>query len=232
MKKTIGMYSIIWGICLALFNVVVFLIPEGFAGINRFDGAFWIAYVFVTVAFIGQYICAVIALRGDATRLFYNIPLIAVSYVGLAAMLIVGTTFMKIPLLPDWLAGIVCFAVLAVNVIAVIKATTVAQIVTHIDQTVKTKMFFIKSLIIDAEAVLAGTSTPETKAIVERVLSEIRYSDPMSQEALADTESQISIKFAEFSNAVAENNVLLMEKNANELIILIKNRNSKCKLLK
>lgn len=54
----------------------------------------------------------------------------------------------------------------------------------------------------------------------------------MSNEALSPVESQITIKFNEFSNAVVENNKPLAETLGNELIILVNDRNKKCKILK
>lgn len=59
----------------------------------------------------------------------------------------------------------------------------------------------------------------------------VRYSDPMSNDALAGVESQITLKFNELSEAVsggADN----VKNIADELVILIGDRNKKCKLLK
>ena len=72
----------------------------------------------------------------------------------------------------------------------------------------------------------------ETKAIAKKVYEAIRYSDPMSNEALSSVESQITIKFNEFSNALIEDNKSLAETLGNELIILVNDRNKKCKILK
>ena len=232
MKKTISMYSIVWVICVILFNVIVFLTPKEIVGINKFDGSFWIAYTFVTLAFVGQYVCTLIAFRGDATKLFYNIPLLSISYDSLVAMLIVGTIFIVIPALPNWIAIIVCVVILSIYAIAVIKAIAVADIVSDVDNKVKAKTFFIKSLTIEAETMLNQASSEDMKVLVKKIYEEFRYSDPMSHEALAHTESGITTAFEEFSNAVAEHNVELAQKYANQLIVLIKNRNEKCKLLK
>ena len=54
----------------------------------------------------------------------------------------------------------------------------------------------------------------------------------MSIEALAGVESQITIKFNEYSNAVVDNDVDLTKALEKELLILINDRNNKCKVLK
>lgn len=232
MNKNLKFYTVIWILALAMFNVLIFVTPAEIAGVSKFTNSFWIAYTFVTVAFLGQYVCTFAAFKGDITRLFYNIPLISVSYIGLIAVLIAGSLFMAIPILPDWLAIIVCFGVLAINIIAVMKSASAVNIVAEMDKKIKNKTFFIRSLTVDAETVAAQAATKEMKAIANKIFEEIRYSDPMSDDALASAETQITIKFSEFSDAVSQNDIACAQKLSDELIVLLKNRNSKCKLLK
>ena len=60
----------------------------------------------------------------------------------------------------------------------------------------------------------------------------VRYSDPMSHDALSSVESQITVKFAELSEAVKTDDANKVTEIANEIIILVGDRNKKCKLLK
>ena len=53
----------------------------------------------------------------------------------------------------------------------------------------------------------------------------------MSVEALAGLESQITLKFHEFETALIEENEN-MPKLSDELLVLIEERNKKCKVLK
>ena len=83
MKKTFGFFSIIWAIFLALFNVIVFVTPNEAGGMTKFGGAFWVGYIFITIAFIGQLVCAFFAFKpSDKQKVFYNIPLVTISYAG------------------------------------------------------------------------------------------------------------------------------------------------------
>ena len=114
MKKTFGFFSIIWAIFLALFNVIVFVTPNEAGGMTKFGGAFWVGYIFITIAFIGQLVCAFFAFKpSDKQKVFYNIPLVTISYAGLIVMLIAGTACMAIPNLPNWIGIIVCAIALA-----------------------------------------------------------------------------------------------------------------------
>lgn len=102
----------------------------------------------------------------------------------------------------------------------------------RVDTKVKTQTFFIKSLTINADTLMASAKSEAVKAECRKVYEAIRYSDPMSHDALASVESQITIKFAELSEAVKSDNVEKVAELANEVVVLIGDRNKKCKLLK
>jgi len=232
MKKGVQKYIIVWAILLVVFNVICFASPKELAGYEKFGGAFWAGYVFITLAFVGQLISARCAFKAsNLKKLFYNIPLITISYTGLILMLVFGGLAMIIPDLPNWIGIIICLLVLAFTSVSVVKASAAAEIITGVDEKVKAQTRFVKALTVDAESLLARAATPEAKEACKKVFEAVRYSDPMSNDALAGVESQITLKFNEFSNAVtggAENVTAL----ADELVVLIGDRNKKCKLVK
>lgn len=233
MKKTIKLYAICWAILLIAFNLLCFITPKELAGFEKYGGAFWGGYIFIMIAFIGQLVCAAIAFKAEnKTKLFYNIPIIRISYTGLILTLIFGAIVMAIPDLPNWIGAIICLVILAFTSIAVVKAKGAADAVEKIDQKVKVKTFFIKSLTVDAENLLARAATPEAKDACKKVFEAVRYSDPMSNDALAGVESQITMKFAELNDAVAEDNLEKVADLAKQVIILVNDRNKKCKVLK
>lgn len=232
MNRKFKYYAIIWAILLAVINVICFATPSETAGMSKFGGAFWAGYVFITFAFIGQLVCAGIALKADSKeKLFYNIPIIRVSYIGLILTLVIGGLCMVIPNLPNWVGMVVCLLILAVTAIAVVKAKAASDVVEKIDAKVKAKTLFVKSLTADAESLFAHASTPEAKSACKKVYEALRYSDPMSNEALANAEAQIALKFDGFSSAVASSAENLGDL-ADELIVLIGDRNKKCRMLK
>ena len=139
---------------------------------------------------------------------------------------------MVISPLPYWVGIILCAIVLAFVAIAVVKATIAIDVVSQIDEKVKVQTFFVKSLTVDAEGLLARAQNDEIKLECKKVYEAARYSDPMSNDVLAATESQISIKFSELANAVVENDLELVKKLAGETVILLDDRDKRCKLLK
>ena len=232
MKKNFKGYVVFWAVLLALFNVIAF-VSVGWIGYEKYTASFWIGYAFITIAFIGQLVCSYIAFRSNsAQKLFYSISLIKCSYAGLIASFVVGGLCMLISPLPYWIGILVCTIVLAINAIAVVKATVVIGEVSRIDQKIKTQTFFIKSLTVDADTLMASAKSEAVKAECKKVYEALRYSDPMSSAALASVESEITVKFNAFSEVVKADDAEKVVDAAKEVIVLIGDRNKKCKLLK
>ncbi|MBR1811271.1 MAG: hypothetical protein IJ766_06450 [Clostridia bacterium] len=233
MNKRMKYYGAAWLIAFGIFNVIAFVAPGVDPTLSKFNAAFWIGYVSIAVAFIGQLICALIALKEENNqKLFYNISLISVSYTGLIVMLLIGALCMAIPGLPYWVGIIACVLVLGFTAISVIKASAAIDEVNRIDKKIKEQTFFIKALTVDADQLVVSAKTPELKEQAKKIYDAIRYSDPMSNPALSGIEDQISEKFAAFSAAVNKGDADSAKTTADELLLLIHNRNQKCKLLK
>jgi len=139
---------------------------------------------------------------------------------------------MLISPLPYWVGIILCAIVLAFNIIAVVKATAAIDIVGGIDEKIKESTLFIKSLTVDAESLMSRAQSEAVKAECKKVYEAVRYSDPMSNNALASVESEITITFAKLSEAAMDDNAEVVSALASALLALLGDRNKKCKLLK
>ena len=96
----------------------------------------------------------------------------------------------------------------------------------------KIQTAFIKNLTVDAEGILARAKSDEIKAECKKVYEAIRYSDPMSNEALSVIEAKITVKMDEFATAVGTDDTGKIKEIADELMILVGDRNRKCKGIK
>ena len=73
MKKTFKYYFSVWAILLILFNAVAF-VSGGVTNLEKYTVSFWAGYIFITLAFIGQLMCAKVAFEAkNLTKLFYNV---------------------------------------------------------------------------------------------------------------------------------------------------------------
>lgn len=164
--------------------------------------------------------------------MFYNIPLIILSRNGLIASFVIGVICMTVQIVPYWVGIILCAIILAITIIAVISASTSADIVSAMDEKIKTQTLFIKLLTLDAENLILRAYDDNSKELCRKVYETVRYSDPMTHSTLADIESMITLKFDELKNAVIEGNDETIDLLANDVIVLVKERNNRCKVLK
>ena len=227
MKKNFKLYTVAWVVALLLFNVVSFVAP-----LER-TASFWIGYALISAAFVGQIACAFVAFKDDnATKVFYRLSLIKINIGGLVVSLVVGALCMIIAPLPYWVGIIASAVVLALNIIALLKGAAVIGEVERIDTKIKEKTAFINLLTADADTLVAAAKSDEVKAECVKVYEAVRYSDPMSSDALTPVEEKISASFSALYDAVKVNDAVAVTSFASEVLLLIKERNNKCKALK
>lgn len=234
MKKNFKYFGITWIVGFVLFNAITFLIPNEIFGVTRFDkGVFWIAYALVTLSFIVELITAYKFIKEDSNeKMFLNIPLLRTGYIAIIVSIIVGLAFMIFPILPAWIGAIVCLLIAGYFVIACVNASTVADIVADIDVKVKTKTAFMRMAIVEAENILARTTTTEIKEEVKKVYEALKYSDPMSTPVLDEIEQEIDNGLKELKNAVTCNDNAKVLSVTASILLNVKERNTKCKSLK
>ena len=236
MKKSFKIYAITWTLAIITFNIISFITPTDKIG------SFWVGYTFITSMFIIQLVCSYLFLKQDTKNkvflvvilfiLVVHIPIITISYIALLVSIIFGTVFMVVTKFPIWIAIIISLLVTVFYLIAIISMKPAINAIENIDKKVKMQTFFIKSLTIDAQTLTLKSKSNEIKQLSEKVYEAIRYSDPMNNEALTSCESAITLKFKEFEKSVIDDNLELAEDISKKLIILINDRNQKCKLLK
>lgn len=233
MNKFFKSYLTIWAIAVAIFNFVVLVPTEAITGLSSVEGSFWLGLVFINVALVAQLLASFVALNEkNATKLFYNLPVFFVSRTALVFNIIAGAVCMLIPGIPEWLGAVICFVVIGLSAIAVFKAKAPGDFIGEIDKKIKTQTFFIKSITVSAQNLVSQAKSDDVRKECQKVYEAFRYSDPMSNDRLADIESQINAEFSEFAAIVASDNLQLAIITSNKLISLINSRNNTCRLLK
>ena len=222
MKKNNSLGYIILGVLFVLLTVIAFAVP------TVKTGTFWIAYVFTVVAFALQIPIWKKALGQKETlkSKFLGIPTIHVSIVYLILQIIAFAVFMAVPTLPAWVAIVVCCIILGLSTVCMISAEIGVGEINRVEESVKAKTFFIKSLQTDVELLADGETDSETKALLKELAEKIRYSDPMSYAELAEIEAAISSKVADLKTASDKKAIIT------EILSLVTERNKKAKILK
>ncbi len=227
MKKNFKFYAVSWALLFAIFNVLAFAV--GFKN----NASFWTAYITSVIAMLLQLVCAKISFKPEKLgRLFLNIPVISITFTGMVASMIIGAVCMVIPSVPVVAIIVIEYLILAFTGISVLKANAAAEIVNEVGEKVKEKTQFIKLTTVDAQNLMNSAKSESVKSACKKVYEALRFSDPMSNETLAHEEAEIADKMAELSSAVASDNADSAESISNEITVLVKARNNKCKMLK
>lgn len=227
--KKFKFYIAGWIVLVVLFNIIAFVTPAEI----RNEGMFWSAYVCLMLSCLIQLGCTYYAFNNadTANKLFLNLPIITISYTGMLITVLFGIIAIAVPSIPTWIGIVVAALMLALVALSVIKAAAAAEIVESSEKKRKSQTLYIKGLTADALTLLETAENDEDKAIANKVYEAIRFSDPISSDALSNTESQITIQFAMFSDAI-KNKSGEATQLGDDLLVLINDRNNKCKLLK
>ena len=230
MNKKQQHYIAFWAILFILFQAIAFISP-GWIKYDKYTASFWIGYIFINASFLLQLQCAIYALKEEnLTKLFYKIPLIRVSYTGLILSFLLGGACMLISPLPYWIAALTAVIVYAATALAVVKASAAADLVEAVDSRISHYTHFIRNLTAEAENLMKSAQIPEAKVLCKKVYEALRYSDPMSSEELGEIENKMKAQFVVFCNAVSAGSQYDTE--AEKMLQMIAERNSKCKLYK
>ena len=219
-NKNLG-YAVL-GILFVLLSVSVFVIP-----IEK-TSTFWIAYAFTAIAFVAQIAIWKIALgKEDTLKIkFLGLPVVHIGIVYLIIQIIALAVFTAVPTLPNWSAIVACAVILGISAVCMIAGEAGRNEIERVEAKVQKKVSFLKELQADVELLADAESNTEVKTAIQQLAEKIRFSDPMSNDALAEIEGAIIEKVTELKTA-SDKMAVIQELNS-----LLAERNKKAKILK
>lgn len=222
MKKNSTKGYVLLGILFALVSIIAFAVP------TAKTATFWIAYVFTAAAFAAQIGIWKTALGKEGTlkSKFLGFPIVHIGIVYAIIQVIAFAVFLFAPTLPTWSAIVVCPIIAGLSAVCVISADAGRNEIERVEAKVQNKVFYVREMQADIELLADNESDAAVKTALTHLAEKIRFSDPMSNEQLADLENKISIKAAELKTASSKLEIIT------ELNSLLDERNKKCKILK
>lgn len=222
MKKNSTKGYVILGIIFALISIIAFAVP------TMKTATFWIAYVFTAIAIVAQIVIWKNALGKEDTlkSKFLGLPVVHVGIVYLVVQIVAFAVFVAVPTLPIWSAIVACAAILGFSVIFMIAGEAGRGEIERVEAKVRKKVFFIKELQADVELLIDREADAEIKTALQQLAEKIRFSDPMSNNTLAEIESAIADRVTELKTG-SDKMVII-----HELDLLLAERNKKAKTLK
>jgi hypothetical protein len=227
MKNKTMAYAVL-AILLAVFNVVMFSVPV------EKSTVFWLSYAFTTLAFLVQIgVCTVAFGKAHTMKSkFLGFPIFYVGYMYLAVQILAYIIFTVLAgTAPVWAALITYTIILGFTLICLIVVDVARDEINRVEEKVKGKVFYIKNIQTDMELLTERVSQEPLKSKLKALVDTIKYSDPMSNDALTTLEGDIEVKTIELKQAVTANSesaVSLID----EINLLLAERNKKNKLLK
>lgn len=222
MKKNSTKGYVLLGILFALVSIIAFAVP------TAKTATFWIAYVFTAAAFAAQIGIWKTALGKEGTlkSKFLGFPIVHIGIVYAIIQVIAFAVFLFAPTLPTWSAIVVCPIIAGLSAVCMISADAGRNEIERVEAKVQNKVFYVREMQADIELLADNESDVAVKTALTHLAEKIRFSDPMSNEQLADLENKISIKVAELKTASIKLEIIT------ELNSLLDERNKKCKILK
>lgn len=221
MKKNSTKGYVILGILFALISIIAFAVP------TVKTATFWIAYVFTAAAFAAQIIIWRTALGKETLKSkFLGFPVVHIGIVYTVIQVIAFAVFMFVPTLPTWSAIVVCSVIAGISAVCMISADAGRNEIERVEAKVQKKVFYIRELQADIELLADNETNADVKKALTQLAEKIRFSDPMSNEQLADLEDKISTKIEELKTTSSQLEIIT------ELNSLLDERNKKYKILK
>ena len=229
MKKLFQAYALCWAILFVIVQLVVILLPAqvtvGNVTYVKLKGLSVATFIVIELALVLQLVCTWLAFRQNKlSGLFYRVPLIRLSYGAAIVTAVVGIVAMAVPGMPQWIPLALCTVILALYVCALLFAVAGAEAIEEREAEIMASTSHMKALTGQAEALMNLARDPETKNQLKKVYEALRFADPVSSGATAESERAIGAGLAALQTAVADGKTEEVKETAEKLLTLIRER--------
>ena len=225
MKKHTLRGIIVLAVLLVLYLLVAFLVPFAHTA------AFWVSFAFTLIAFAVVSVSIYIAFikKPDAKSRFYGFPIARIGVIYGAVQLVAGVVVMALAaIVPAWAAALGYAIALGVAVIGLVSADAVVEEIHVQDAKLKKDVTLMRGLQSKVNQLPAQWDNAALRTLAE----EFRYSDPVSSEALAEAEADLSAAVDELQAAFVDGDKDAAAQLCRKASALLAERNRLCKLNK
>lgn len=228
-KKDTLRWFLSLGIVLVLYLLLVFLIPFARTGV------YWLSFGFTLVAFGVAGAAGYIAFvrHEDAKSRFYGFPVARIGIVYGAAQLVLGLVVMALASwTPLWLPVLVYVLMLGAACLGLIAADTVVEQIHIQDAKLHKDVRLMRSLQSKLNQLASQCDDSDAASALKKLSEELRYSDPVSSDALTEIERDLSAAVEELQAAVIDADSAAVKQLCRKTSALLAERSRLCKLNK
>lgn len=228
MTKNKTRFYIVLAILFAVFTVIAIALPLAKAA------TFWISYIFAVIALAVQIYAFPKAFAGESVKSkFYGFPIARVTTIYLVAQLVLSLIFMIAgKWVPVWIPVILFALMLGAAAIGFVAAEGIRDEVERQDVVHKTNVGTMRALQSKAVFIAGQCEDAETKKALDAFAEALRFSDPVSSDALKDIEENLTGLVEELGNAVLDKDYSATRTLCAKASSLLADRNRMCKLNK
>ena len=225
MKKDTIRGIVALAVVLVLYILIAFLIPF------VHTATFWVSFVFTLIAFavVAAAIYIAFIKNPNAKSRFYGFPIARSGVIYGLVQLIAGFIFMVLSQwAPVWAAVLVYAIALGATVIGLVSAEAVVSEIHVQDAKLKKNVSLMRSLQSKVNQMAAQSENVDIKALADA----LRYSDPVSNDAITDAEADLAATVDELQSAYVDGDSEAVAKLCRKASALLAERNRLCKLNK
>lgn len=218
-------------IILVVFCVMAFVIPF------PKNGVFWVGFIFGLMAILAQAPIWMIAFRGaeSARSKFYGMPIARIGIIYLVVQLIfslIAFCLSWLPVIPVWPFVIVFILLLAAVALGTIAADVTREEIVRQDAQIKRDVSKMRELQSLGRSLASRCEEPKAKSELQKLSDALRFSDPVSSDATAETEAELKSLMDELQNALLDGDTSGISGLCRQAQNVLDERNRICKLHK
>ena len=229
MKKNAIRWWVVLGVVLVVYNVLAFALPFPKTAV------FAVSYLFTMIAILAQiYVIRTAFYRGEGVKSkFYGFPIAKLGVIYLAVQLIAGLVFMALGLIvPVWLPLALYVVLLGIAAAGFVAADAARDEVVRQEVKLEKDVSRMREFQAKGRALVTLNQVPEAARPLEKLAEDLRFSDPVSSEALTEIEDQLAECLAQLQEAVSAQKTEQILSVCQEAERILAERNQLCKLNK
>ena len=229
MNKNAIRWWVVLGVVLVVYNVLAFALPFPKTAV------FAVSYLFTMIAILAQiYVIRTAFYRGEGVKSkFYGFPIAKLGVIYLAVQLIAGLVFMALGLIvPVWLSLALYVVLLGVAAAGFVAADAARDEVVRQEVKLEKDVSRMREFQAKGRALVTLNQIPEAARPLEKLAEDLRFSDPVSSEALTEIEDQLAECLAQLQEAVSAQKTEQILSVCREAERILAERNQLCKLSK
>jgi hypothetical protein len=225
MKKDTIRAVVVAVVALVIYNLISFVIPFAHTA------AFWISHGFTMASFVVVSASIYIAFikNPDAKSRFYGFPIARIGVLHGGAQLVVSLIVMA---LAQWTPWWIPTLVYAVGFSAAVNGLVSAEAVVDEIKIQDVKLKKDGSLMRGLQSKISQIASQTDDAAIKTLAEEFRYSDPVSNDVIADAEADLAAAVDQLQAAFVDGDNEAMAQLCRKTAALLAERNRLCKLNK